>query len=126
MLPGDEMAEKIQIMGSTPVEEEPLYGLTYLPRKFKATSLRYFEIIFVIYLSYFFHALAAASVPWMQCATGAPSMNQVAVAIPPSNDVDLFAHCAGQQVDDYGRLRRPLCWLGIVTFHWGIAMNQQV
>eukprot|EP00913_Durusdinium_trenchii_P014679 g13772.t1 len=36
------------------VEEEPLYGLTYLPRKFK-----------------------------------------VAVAIPPSNDVDLFAHCAG-------------------------------
>ena len=37
-----------------PVEEEPLYGLTYLPRKFK-----------------------------------------VAVAIPPSNDVDLFAHCAG-------------------------------
>ncbi|CAE7673399.1 cysI [Symbiodinium necroappetens] len=51
---GAEMAEKIQIMGSTPVEEEPLYGLTYLPRKFK-----------------------------------------VAVAIPPSNDVDLFAHCAG-------------------------------
>ena len=36
---GDEMAEKIQIMGSTPVEEEPLYGLTYLPRKFKATFL---------------------------------------------------------------------------------------
>ena len=33
------MAEKIQIMGSTPVEEEPLYGLTYLPRKFKATFL---------------------------------------------------------------------------------------
>ena len=30
------MAEKIQVMGSTPVEEEPLYGLTYLPRKFKA------------------------------------------------------------------------------------------
>ena len=30
------MAEKVQIMGSTPVEEEPLYGLTYLPRKFKA------------------------------------------------------------------------------------------
>ncbi|CAJ1459739.1 unnamed protein product, partial [Effrenium voratum] len=54
LMKGDEMAEKIQIMGSTPVEEEPLYGLTYLPRKFK-----------------------------------------VAVAIPPSNDVDLFAHCAG-------------------------------
>lgn len=36
MVPGDEMAEKIQVMGSTPVEEEPLYGLTYLPRKFKA------------------------------------------------------------------------------------------
>lgn len=36
---GDEMAEKIQIMGSTPVEEEPLYGLTYLPRKFKAGRL---------------------------------------------------------------------------------------
>ncbi|CAE7639731.1 sir1, partial [Symbiodinium pilosum] len=54
LMQGDEMAEKIQIMGSTPVEEEPLYGLTYLPRKFK-----------------------------------------VAVAIPPSNDVDLFAHCAG-------------------------------
>eukprot|EP00930_Biecheleria_cincta_P096933 TRINITY_DN886_c0_g1_i3.p1 TRINITY_DN886_c0_g1~~TRINITY_DN886_c0_g1_i3.p1 ORF type:complete len:943 (+),score=187.68 TRINITY_DN886_c0_g1_i3:69-2897(+) len=54
LMQGDEMAEKTQIMGSTPVEEEPLYGLTYLPRKFK-----------------------------------------VAVAIPPSNDVDLFAHCAG-------------------------------
>jgi len=54
LMQGDEMAEKIQVMGSTPVEEEPLYGLTYLPRKFK-----------------------------------------VAVAIPPSNDVDLFAHCAG-------------------------------
>ncbi|CAE7558714.1 sir1 [Symbiodinium microadriaticum] len=54
LMQGAEMAEKIQIMGSTPVEEEPLYGLTYLPRKFK-----------------------------------------VAVAIPPSNDVDLFAHCAG-------------------------------
>ena len=33
------MAEKIQVMGSTPVEEEPLYGLTYLPRKFKAVVL---------------------------------------------------------------------------------------
>ena len=33
------MAEKIQVMGSTPVEEEPLYGLTYLPRKFKAAAL---------------------------------------------------------------------------------------
>jgi len=54
LMQGDEMAEKTQIMGSTPVEEEPLYGLTYLPRKFK-----------------------------------------VAVAIPPSNDVDLFAHCCG-------------------------------
>ncbi|CAE7246854.1 sir1, partial [Symbiodinium sp. CCMP2456] len=54
LMQGPEMAEKIQIMGSLPVEEEPLYGLTYLPRKFK-----------------------------------------VAVAIPPSNDVDLFAHCAG-------------------------------
>ena len=54
------MAEKIQIMGSTPGEEEtgrdlpvlrwawalhglaawqePLYGLTYLPRKFKALT----------------------------------------------------------------------------------------
>merc|ERR1719401_1301983 len=38
----------------TPLEEEPLYGLTYLPRKYK-----------------------------------------IAVAIPPSNDVDVFAHCAG-------------------------------
>jgi len=54
LMHGEEMAEKVQIMGSTPVEEEPLYGLTYLPRKFK-----------------------------------------VAVAIPPSNDVDVFAHCAG-------------------------------
>ncbi|CAK9002825.1 unnamed protein product [Durusdinium trenchii] len=36
LMQGDEMAEKTQIMGSTPVEEEPLYGLTYLPRKFKA------------------------------------------------------------------------------------------
>jgi len=51
---GPEMAEKTQIMGSTPLEEEPLYGQTYLPRKYK-----------------------------------------IAVAIPPSNDVDLFAHCAG-------------------------------
>lgn len=30
------------------------------------------------------------------CNAIALSMNQVAVAIPPSNDVDLFAHCAGQ------------------------------
>jgi len=51
---GEEMAEKNLVMGSTPVEEEPLYGKTYLPRKFK-----------------------------------------VAVAIPPCNDVDVFAHCAG-------------------------------
>ena len=36
---GDEMAEKTQIMGSTPIEEEPLYGLTYLPRKFKARGI---------------------------------------------------------------------------------------
>eukprot|EP00933_Yihiella_yeosuensis_P073285 TRINITY_DN81923_c0_g1_i1.p1 TRINITY_DN81923_c0_g1~~TRINITY_DN81923_c0_g1_i1.p1 ORF type:complete len:963 (+),score=246.48 TRINITY_DN81923_c0_g1_i1:54-2891(+) len=54
LMQGEEMAEKMQIMGSTPVEEEPLYGLTYLPRKFK-----------------------------------------VAVAIPPCNDVDVFAHCGG-------------------------------
>jgi sulfite reductase (NADPH) hemoprotein beta-component len=54
LMHGEEMAEKTQILGSTPVEEEPLYGLTYLPRKYK-----------------------------------------VAVAIPPSNDVDLFAHCCG-------------------------------
>lgn len=51
---GNDMDEKTQILGSTPVEEEPLYGLTYLPRKYK-----------------------------------------VAVAIPPSNDVDIFAHCCG-------------------------------
>ncbi|CAE8598505.1 unnamed protein product [Polarella glacialis] len=51
---GDEMAEKTQVLGCTPVEEEPLYGLTYLPRKFK-----------------------------------------VAFAIPPCNDVDVFAHCVG-------------------------------
>merc|ERR1719327_1583708 len=54
LMHGEEMAEKTQILGSTPVEEEPLYGLTYLPRKYK-----------------------------------------VAVAIPPSNDVDVFAHCCG-------------------------------
>merc|ERR1712151_455493 len=54
LMHGEEMAEKTQILGTTPVEEEPLYGLTYLPRKYK-----------------------------------------VAVAIPPSNDVDLFAHCCG-------------------------------
>ena len=54
LMHGDEMAEKTQIFGSTPLEEEPLYGLTYLPRKYK-----------------------------------------VAVAIPPSNDVDVFAHCCG-------------------------------
>ena len=54
LMDGPEMAEKTQILGSTPVEEEPIYGLTYIPRKFK-----------------------------------------VAFAIPPSNDVDVFAHCAG-------------------------------
>mmetsp|Transcript_40551 Transcript_40551/g.88643 ORF Transcript_40551/g.88643 Transcript_40551/m.88643 type:complete len:952 (+) Transcript_40551:71-2926(+) len=54
LMHGDEMAEKTQVLGSTPVEEEPLYGLTYLPRKYKIT-----------------------------------------VAIPPSNDVDVFAHCLG-------------------------------
>mmetsp|Transcript_61251 Transcript_61251/g.189794 ORF Transcript_61251/g.189794 Transcript_61251/m.189794 type:complete len:832 (+) Transcript_61251:2-2497(+) len=54
LMHGEEMAEKSQVLGSTPVEEEPLYGKTYLPRKFK-----------------------------------------VAVAIPPSNDVDVFAHCCG-------------------------------
>merc|ERR1712190_517458 len=54
LMHGEEMAEKTQILGSTPIEEEPLYGLTYLPRKYK-----------------------------------------VAVAIPPSNDVDVFAHCCG-------------------------------
>eukprot|EP00971_Amphidinium_carterae_P329794 6462481-Amphidinium_carterae.3 len=43
-----------EVCGSTPVEEEPLYGLTYLPRKYK-----------------------------------------VAVAVPPSNDVDLFSNCVG-------------------------------
>ena len=41
-------------MGSTPLEEEPIYGKTYLPQKYK-----------------------------------------VAVAIPPCNDVDVFAHCCG-------------------------------
>merc|ERR1712190_651895 len=51
---GEGMAEKNQVLGSTPKEEEPLYGLSYLPRKYK-----------------------------------------VAVAIPPSNDVDVFAHCCG-------------------------------
>mmetsp|Transcript_61253 Transcript_61253/g.189805 ORF Transcript_61253/g.189805 Transcript_61253/m.189805 type:complete len:832 (+) Transcript_61253:2-2497(+) len=54
LMHGEEMAEKSQVLGSTPIEEEPLYGKTYLPRKFK-----------------------------------------VAVAIPPSNDVDVFAHCCG-------------------------------
>mmetsp|Transcript_28863 Transcript_28863/g.72893 ORF Transcript_28863/g.72893 Transcript_28863/m.72893 type:complete len:956 (+) Transcript_28863:574-3441(+) len=54
LMQGEEMAEKVQILGSTPLEEEPLYGLTYLPRKYK-----------------------------------------VAVAIPPCNDVDVFAHCCG-------------------------------
>mmetsp|Transcript_92353 Transcript_92353/g.270333 ORF Transcript_92353/g.270333 Transcript_92353/m.270333 type:complete len:950 (+) Transcript_92353:70-2919(+) len=54
LMHGEEMAEKCQVLGSTPIEEEPLYGKTYLPRKFK-----------------------------------------VAVAIPPSNDVDVFAHCCG-------------------------------
>jgi sulfite reductase (NADPH) hemoprotein beta-component len=54
LMQGEEMAEKVKIFGSTPLEEEPLYGKTYLPRKYK-----------------------------------------VAVAIPPSNDVDVFAHCCG-------------------------------
>merc|ERR1711972_1278395 len=54
LMKGPEMAEKNLLFGSTPLEEEPLYGLTYLPRKYK-----------------------------------------VAVAIPPSNDVDVFAHCCG-------------------------------
>jgi sulfite reductase (NADPH) hemoprotein beta-component len=51
IMQGPEMAEKCQVLGSTPLEEEPLYGKTYLPRKYK-----------------------------------------VSVAIPPSNDVDVFAH----------------------------------
>merc|ERR1719373_255639 len=54
LMQGEEMAEKKLVLGSTALEEEPLYGLTYLPRKYK-----------------------------------------VAVAIPPSNDVDVFAHCCG-------------------------------
>jgi len=54
LMHGPEMAEKTQILGSTPLEEEPVYGKTYLPRKYK-----------------------------------------IAVAIPPSNDVDVFAHCLG-------------------------------
>jgi sulfite reductase (NADPH) hemoprotein beta-component len=45
--------EKIQVT-KDPVEEEPIYGSQYLPRKFKTV-----------------------------------------VAIPPSNDVDIFAHCLG-------------------------------
>lgn len=43
-----------KLVSSTDVDEEPIYGKTYLPRKFK-----------------------------------------VAVAVPPSNDVDVFAHCLG-------------------------------
>jgi sulfite reductase (NADPH) hemoprotein beta-component len=54
IMDGPEMKEKCQVLGSSPVEEEPLYGKTYLPRKYK-----------------------------------------VAVAIPPSNDVDVFAHDCG-------------------------------
>jgi len=54
IMKGDEMAEKNKVLGSTPLEEEALYGKTYLPRKYK-----------------------------------------IAVAIPPSNDVDVFAHCCG-------------------------------
>jgi sulfite reductase (NADPH) hemoprotein beta-component len=45
--------EKVQVT-KDPVEEEPIYGSQYLPRKFKTV-----------------------------------------VAIPPSNDVDIFAHCLG-------------------------------
>jgi len=54
LMEGEEMAEKHQVLGSTPIEEEPLYGTVYLPRKYK-----------------------------------------VAVAIPPSNDVDVYAHDCG-------------------------------
>jgi len=54
LMSGEDMAEKTQVLDGMPVEEEPLYGLTYLPRQYK-----------------------------------------VAVAIPPSNDVDVFAHCCG-------------------------------
>ncbi|CEM34472.1 unnamed protein product [Vitrella brassicaformis CCMP3155] len=50
---GEGLPSKL-VAANTPVEEEPLYGKTYLPRKFK-----------------------------------------VAVAIPPVNDVDVFAHCVG-------------------------------
>lgn len=46
LMQGDEMAEKTQIMGSTPVEEEPLYGLTYLPRKFKASQGMFYSYFF--------------------------------------------------------------------------------
>jgi len=49
----DGSGEKVQIT-KDPVEEEPIYGSQYLPRKFKTV-----------------------------------------VAIPPSNDVDIFAHCLG-------------------------------
>jgi sulfite reductase (NADPH) hemoprotein beta-component len=53
-----------RVVGEDPVDDEPVYGRTYLPRKFKAV-----------------------------------------VAVPPDNDVDVFAHDLGF-VADRGRRRR--------------------
>ena len=88
---GDEMAEKIQVMGSTPVEEEPLYGLTYLPRKFKAAVAFWWKFkkkSWKIQVSLSLKILRNHHKKYHLSL-------EVAVAIPPSNDVDLFAHCAG-------------------------------
>jgi sulfite reductase (NADPH) hemoprotein beta-component len=51
---GDEYEEKTHVLEGTALEEEPLYGLTYLPRQYR-----------------------------------------VAFAIPPCDDVGVFAHCCG-------------------------------
>ena len=50
----DENGEKTKVTEDQPEEIEPIYGKTYLPRKFK-----------------------------------------IVVAVPPSNDVDIYAHCLG-------------------------------
>lgn len=58
-----------QVAGKATHDIEPLYGETYLPRKFKVV---FFGPIHVL-----------------------KSHLQIAIAIPPHNDVDVLAHCLG-------------------------------
>ena len=77
------MAEKIQIMGSTPVEEETGRDLPVLQLFGRAATNPH-----RLCESRRRRAPSYINLVWFP--------HQVAVAIPPSNDVDLFAHCAGE------------------------------